>query len=134
MSDQIFINLPVRDLDKSMAFFAALGYAHNPQFTDQNAACIVLSEHNYVMLLTEPFFQGFTTKPVSDRASAGAIFALSCDRRDEVDARMAKALAAGAREHGEARDYGFMYQRGFEDLDGHLWEVFHMDMAALPAQ
>jgi len=132
MSQQIFVNLPIRDLQKSMAFFAALGYAHNPQFTNEDAACIVLSEHNYVMLLTEPFFQGFTRKPVSDRATAAAIIALSYDSRDEVDARMAKALAAGAKEHGETRDYGFMYQRGFEDLDGHLWEVFHMDMAAAP--
>lgn len=134
MSDQIFINLPVRDLKKSMAFFAALGYAHNPQFTNDDAACIVLSEHNYVMLLTEAYFQGFTRKPVSDRSAAAAIFALSCEGREAVDARMDKALAAGAREHGEARDYGFMYQRGFEDLDGHLWEVFHMDMAAMPQE
>lgn len=134
MTSQIFVNLPVRDLQKSIAFFAALGYAHNPQFTDENAACIVFSDAIYAMLLTEPYFQSFTQKPVGDRKSASAIIALSYDSREEVDARMDKALAAGAKEHGEARDYGFMYQRGFEDLDGHLWEVFHMDMAALPQQ
>lgn len=128
MSTQIFVNLPVRDLDKAKAFFNALGYSVNPQFTDANAACLVISDTIYVMLLVEPFFQGFTRKPLCDaRTHTEVLLCLSVDSRSGVDAMVAKALAAGGREPMEAKDYGFMYQRGFEDLDGHLWEVVHMD-------
>lgn len=135
MSTQIFVNLPVRDLDKAKAFFNALGYSVNPQFTDANAACLVISDTIYVMLLVEPFFQGFTRKPLCDaRTHTEVLLCLSVDSRSDVDAMVAKALAAGAREPMEAKDYGFMYQRGFEDLDGHLWEVVHMDENGPPAE
>ncbi|WP_369980596.1 VOC family protein [Xanthomonas bundabergensis] len=130
MSDSpqmIFVNLPVRDLEVSKTFFAALGYAFNPTFTDQNAACMIVSDSIFVMLLVEPFFAGFTSKPISDaRAGTEVIIALSAPSREAVDTHLEKALAAGAREPQPPRDYGFMYQRGFEDRDGHLWEIAHM--------
>ncbi|KRA42738.1 VOC family protein [Pseudoxanthomonas sp. Root630] len=135
MSTQIFVNLPVRDLDKAKAFFSALGYASNPQFTDENAACVVISDSIYVMLLVEPFFQGFTRKSLCDaRTHTEVLICFSVASRSEVDAMVAKALAAGGREPMEAKDYGFMYQRGFEDLDGHLWEVVRMDESGVPAE
>ncbi|CAN7515065.1 glyoxalase/bleomycin resistance/extradiol dioxygenase family protein [Pseudoxanthomonas sp. LjRoot143] len=134
MSTQIFVNLPVRDLEKSKAFFKALGYANNPQFTDENAACIVISDTIYVMLLVEPFFQGFTRKTICDaRTHTEAIICLSAESRAGVDALADKALAAGGSETLEAKDYGFMYQRSFQDLDGHQWEVVHMDEGAMPS-
>ena len=134
MSTQIFVNLPVRDLDRSKAFFTALGYANNPQFTDENAACIVISDTIYVMLLVEPFFQGFTRKTICDaRTHTEAILCLSAESRAGVDALADKAIAAGGSVTLEAKDYGFMYQRSFQDLDGHLWEVVHMDEGAVPA-
>lgn len=124
----IFVNLPVRDLDASKAFFAALGYSFNPQFTDENAACMVISESIFVMLLVEPFFQTFTPQPLCDaRRQTEVITCLSADSRKTVDSLVDKALAAGGTEPMPARDYGFMYQRGFQDRDGHLWEIAHMD-------
>lgn len=124
----IFVNLPVRDLDASKAFFTALGYAFNPRFTNQDAACMVISDTIYVMLLVEPFFRGFTPRPLCDaRSHTEVITCLSASSRAAVDALLDKALAAGADEPMPARDYGFMYQRGFQDLDGHLWEIAHMD-------
>ena len=130
MSTQIFINLPVADLPKSVAFYEALGFKRNPQFSDDSAACIVISDTIYVMLLVEPFFLGFTRKSLCDaRTHTEVLLCLSVASRSEVDAMVAKALSAGGREPMEAKDYGFMYQRGFEDLDGHLWEVVHMDEA-----
>ncbi len=124
----IFVNLPVRDLDASKAFFAALGYTFNPQFTNQDAACMVVSDSIYVMLLVEPFFQTFTRQPLCDaRRQTEVITCLSATSRAAVDQLVDKALAAGASEPMPARDYGFMYQRGFQDLDGHLWEIAHMD-------
>jgi predicted lactoylglutathione lyase len=133
MSTQIFVNLPVRDLQASKAFFNALGYATNPTFTNDDAACIVVSDTIYVMLLTEPFFQGFTRKTIGDaRTHTEVILCLSADTRAGVDALADKALAAGGRETLEAKDYGFMYQRSFQDLDGHQWEVVHMDEGAVP--
>ena len=134
MTTQIFVNLPVRDLDRSKAFFTALGYANNPQFTDENAACIVISDTIYVMLLVEPFFQGFTRKTICDaRTHTEAILCLSAESRAGVDALADKALAAGGSETLEAKDYGFMYQRSFQDPDGHQWEVVHMDDVATPS-
>ena len=133
MTTQIFVNLPVRDLDRSKAFFAALGYANNPQFTDENAACLVISDTIYVMLLVEPFFQGFTRKTICNaRTHTEAILCLSAESRAGVDALADKAIAAGGSETLEAKDYGFMYQRSFQDPDGHQWEVVHMDDAAMP--
>jgi uncharacterized protein len=133
MARTLFVNLPVEDLDRAVAFFAALDFSFNPKFTDENATCLVISEHIQVMLLTRPFFSGFTKKPVADaRAATETLLALSCESRDEVDAMVAKAVAAGAATPIESKDYGFMYQHGFEDLDGHQWEVFWMDEANFP--
>ena len=133
MPAQIFINLSVAELEKSKAFCAALGHAINPKFSDENAACVVVGDTIYVMLLTRAYFQGFTKKPVADaNMELQTLPALSAPGRAEVDATMAGALAAGGKEPGEARDYGFMYQRSFEDPDGHTWEIFHMDEAGFP--
>jgi len=124
----IFVNLPVRDLEASRTFFAALGYTFNPAYTDANAACMIISDRIFVMLLVESFFRGFTTQPISDaRQQTEVITCLSATSRAAVDALVDKALKAGASEPMPARDYGFMYQRGFQDLDGHLWEIAHMD-------
>lgn len=134
MSQQIYINLPVRDLQRSKTFFSALGYSFNPQFTNEQGACMVISEDIYVMLLTEPFCQTFTHKPLADaRKTTEVLICLSCKSRDEVDTRVEKAWAAGGTVPRAAVDHGFMYQHGFEDPDGHVWELAYMDMAAFPA-
>jgi uncharacterized protein len=133
MNKQIYVNLPVQDLERSKAFFGALGFSFNPQFTDQNAACMIVSEDIYVMLLTEPFFQGFTNKPVADaRQSTEVLLCLSCDSRAAVDDMAARAKAAGGSWPNPPKDHGFMYQHGFEDLDGHMWELAYME--GMPAQ
>lgn len=133
MSRQLFVNLPVRALDRSVAFFTALGFTFNPKFTDENATCMLVSEHINVMLLVEPFFAGFTNKPLADaRATTEVLLALSCASREEVDALVGKAVAAGARTPMPPRDLSFMFQHGFEDLDGHQWEVFWMDESQMP--
>ncbi len=135
MNKQIFVNLPVRDLVRSKAFFSALGYTFNAQFTDEKAACLEIGENIYAMLLTEPFFAGFTGKPVADaRKSTEVILCLSCESRDEVDAQVKKAWAAGGTVPRSAVDHGFMYQHGFEDPDGHVWELAYMDMSAFPTE
>ncbi|MFD1147281.1 VOC family protein [Saccharothrix hoggarensis] len=131
MSVKIFVNLPVSDLAKSIEFFAALGFAHNPQFTDDNASCVVFSDTVYAMLVTEPFFKTFTTKEIADSATTTeVIVALSLDSREQVDELADKALAAGGGFVKEPEDHGFMYGRSFTDLDGHIWNVFWMDEAA----
>ena len=128
MSREIFVNLPVRDLSKTMEFFSALGFTFNPQFTDDKAACMVISDKAYVMLLTEPFFRGFTTNEVTDTAkSTEAILALSCTSREEVDQMVRKAIDAGGRHAMDPTDHGFMYNWSFYDVDGHHWEVLWMD-------
>ena len=133
MPKQIFVNLPVADLAKAKAFYTAIGHSINPKFSDDNAACVVISDTIYVILLVHPFFQGFTTKAICNTAThIEALLALSMESRADVDAVMEKALAAGGKEPSPARDLGFMLQRTFEDLDGHTWEVFHMDEAAFP--
>ena len=132
MSTKIFVNLAVQDLAKSIDFFTALGYSFNPQFTDENAGCLVISEDIYAMLLTEPFFKRFTNKEVVDSTkSTEAIIALSADRRQEVDTLVNRALAAGGQVANEPSDQGFMYSRSFQDLDGHIWEIVYMDPAAI---
>ncbi|MGW4891495.1 VOC family protein [Kitasatospora sp. NPDC004240] len=134
MPSKIFVNLPVKDLDRAVTFFTALGYTVNPKFTDENAACLVISDDIYAMLLVEPFFTSFTKKGIPDtRTHAQAIIALSADSRAEVDELVDKAVAAGARDVPQPSEEDFMYGRGFEDLDGHLWEVFWMDEAAAGA-
>ncbi|MEA3395353.1 MAG: VOC family protein [Pseudomonadota bacterium] len=134
MNQQIYVNLPVRDLARSRAFFSALGYSFNPQFSNEQGACMVISDDIYVMLLTEPFCQTFTSKPLADaRKTTEVLICLSCASRAEVDQLVAKARAAGGTVPRASQDHGFMYQHGFEDLDGHIWELAYMDMAACPA-
>jgi hypothetical protein len=135
MLRQIFVNLPIADMARTRAFFEALGLSFNPQFSNEQGACLQIAENIHAMLLVKPFFQGFTKKPVADATqSTEVIIALSCDSRAEAEALVAKAVAAGATTPNAPVDHGFMFQHGFADLDGHQWEVFWMDMAAAPAQ
>ena len=135
MVKQIFVNLAVKELAKSIAFFERLGFAFNPQFTNEQGACMVISEDIFTMLLVEPFFQTFTKKPIADaKKSTEVLVCLSCDSRDEVDALVKKAIAAGGTAPNAPQDHGFMYSHGFEDLDGHVWELAWMDPNAAPPQ
>ena len=135
LARKIFVNLAVKDMERSQAFFRALGFSFNPQFTNEQGACMVISEDIYAMLLVEPFFQTFTKKPVADaRKSTEVLVCLSCDSREEVDALVKKALAAGGTAPNAPQDHGFMYGHGFEDLDGHVWELVWMDPSAVPPQ
>lgn len=131
-SRKIFVNLSVRDLKKSMDFFKALGFEFNPQFTDENAACMVISQEAFVMLLTEKFFKTFTRREICDTSThTEGLFALSCESRAEVDEMVKKAIAAGGKHAMDAQDHGFMYGWSFYDLDGHNWEVVWMDPATI---
>ena len=131
MSTQIFVNLPVKDLQRATDFYLGLGYAKNPEFSDDNATCVVVNEHIYVMLLVEQFFRTFTKKKICDTSThTEAILALSADSRQGVDTLVNMAAAAGGRPSEEPMDQGGMYGRSFEDLDGHHWEVFWMDPTA----
>lgn len=133
MTRKIFVNLAVKDLPRSRVFFESLGFSFNPQFSNEQGACLVISDDIYAMLLTEPFFQSFTKKPVADaHATTEVLVCLSCDSRAEVDELVRKAIAAGGRAPNAPQDHGFMYGHGFEDLDGHMWELSFMDMAAFP--
>lgn len=135
MAQRMFLNLPVADLDRSMHFFRALGFDFDPRFTDSNAACLMLGENFYAMLLTQAFFANFTSKRIADaHESVQAIAALQLEGREEVDAMLDRALAAGAKEPRPAIDHGFMYQRAIEDPDGHNWEFFWMDPANIPSE
>jgi predicted lactoylglutathione lyase len=128
----LFVNLAVKNLANSKSFFAALGFTFNPQFTDDNAACMVVNEQALVMLLAEPFFKGFTSREICDtRTHAEGLFGVSCTSRAEVDEFMDRALAAGATDAQRVQDHGFMYGRAFYDLDGHHWEVMWMDPATV---
>jgi len=135
MHKQIFINLAVADLPKSRAFFEALGLSFNPQFSNDQGACLVLGENLFAMLLTREFFKSFIDKQIADaRQTAEVLTCLSCENRAEVDMLVAKAVAAGGKAHRQPQDHGFMYGHGFEDLDGHIWELAYMDMSAFPPQ
>lgn len=128
MPTMIFVNLPVSDLERAKAFYTALGFDINPQFTDENAACVVISDTIFAMLLTKPFFSNFTSKAVADTSSSvAAINALSNDSREAVDALADKAILAGGTETRDRQDLGFMYSRGFQDPDGNMWETLWMD-------
>jgi len=132
MSSKIFVSLPVKDLNRSVEFFTGLGYTFNPQFTDENATCMIVSDDIYVMLLVEKYFQTFTPKAVSDaKRTTEVLIAFSLDSREEVDRIVEAALAAGAGRYSEPKDHGFMYQWGFEDLDGHIFEYSWMDPATV---
>ena len=128
MKNQIFINLPVKDLGKSRTFFASLGFNFNPQFSGENSACMVIADGDIqVMLMPEAFFRSLINKPVVQAKEANeVIVCLSCDSPEELDGLIARAIAAGARSPHPAEDHGFMYTQGFEDLDGHLWNLVWM--------
>src|SRR5690349_5419050 len=130
MATKIFVNLPVKDLNRSVEFFTKLGYAFNQQFTNENATCMIISDDIYVMLLVEKFFKTFISKDIADASkSTESIICLSAENREAVDDLINKAVAAGAKTPRDKQDHGFMYQHGYEDLDGHLWEVMWMDPA-----
>ncbi len=127
MHKQIYVNLAVNDLLRSRAFFESLGLSFNPQFSNDQGACLVLGENIYAMLLTKDFFKTFTAKPIGDASkSTEMLLCLSCESRAEVDGLVAKAVAAGGTAPRAPQDHGFMYGHGFEDLDGHIWELMHM--------
>lgn len=136
MAKQIFVNLPVKDLNKSTEFFTKLGFKFNPQFTDENATCMIIGKDMFAMLLVEKFFKTFTAnKEISDaKRSTEVLNALSVESRDDVDGMIEKAIEAGGREFREAQDHGWMYGRAFEDLDGHVWEIFCMDESKMPEE
>jgi len=134
MARQVFINLAVRDLSASQAFWTQLGFEFNPKFTDDKAACMILSDSGFVMLLAEPFFRSFTKREICDTTRATeAMHALSCPSREGVDAIGQQALAAGGRHAMDKQDHGFMYGWSFYDLDGHHWEVMWMDPRGMPS-
>ena len=133
MPTQIFVNRAVKNIERTRSFYAALGYEFNPQFSNDQALCMVVSDTIHVMLLAEPFFQTFTDKTIVDATkSTEVLVCLSCDSRDQVDTLVAKAVAAGGRTPRAAQDHGFMYGHGYEDPDGHIWELVHMVPNAAP--
>jgi hypothetical protein len=131
MHKQIYVNLAVDNLERSKAFFGTIGFSFEPQFTNEQAACLILGENIYAMLLVKDLFKSFTRKSLCNpKESTEALVGLSCDSRGELDALVAKALAAGGAVPRAPQDYGFMYGRGLEDPDGHQWELMHMDPQA----
>ena len=135
MAKQVFINLAVKDLQKSMDFYTAIGFSNNPQFSDETGKCMVWSENIFVMIMTHEKFAGFATKPIADTKSyLAGLFSLSLNNIDEVNNLMINGLKAGGTEPNEMRDYGFMQQRTIEDFDGHTWEIFYMDITKFPTE
>jgi hypothetical protein len=135
MAKQVFINLAVKNLQKSMDFYTALGFTNNPQFSDDTAKCMVWSENIFVMILTHEKFASFATKPIADtKTNLAGLFSLSLDSIEEVNKMVEEGLKAGGTEPNEMRDYGFMQQRTIEDFDGHTWEIFFMDMTKFPTE
>ncbi len=131
MATKIFVNLPVTDLARARGFFTALGFAFDPRFSDDTAAGMVVSDDTFVMLLTTAKFQEFTPRPVADATrSTEVLVCLTRERREDVDDLVRRAIAAGGALHAPPKDYGFMHQHGFQDLDGHIWEVIHLDPKA----
>ncbi|MFA5922698.1 MAG: VOC family protein [Methylococcaceae bacterium] len=132
MATQIFVNLPVKNLNKSIEFFTQLGYTFNPQFTDETTTCMIVSNDIFVMLLTEAKFKIFTPKPICDATlSTEVLICLSCESRTEVDEMVKKAVAAGGTTYNKPQDHGFMYAHGYQDLDGHIWELIYMEPGAI---
>ncbi len=135
MAKQVFINVAVKELQKSMDFYTALGFTNNPQFSDETGKCMVWSESIFVMLLSHEKFATFATKPIADtKSSLAALFSLSVDSVEEMNRIMEAGLRAGGTEPSEMKDYGFMQQRTIEDFDGHTWEIFYMDMSQFPKE
>lgn len=132
MATKIFVNLPVKDLKGSVEFFSKLDYKFNPQFTDETAACMIVSEDIYVMVLTRAKFKEFTPTAICDSTkSTEVLVCLSCESREQINDMVGKAVAAGGTTHAESKDYGFMYQHGFQNLDGHIWELIYMEPSAV---
>lgn len=135
MAKQVFINLAVTDLQRSMDFYTALGFTNNPQFSDENGKCMVWSENIFVMIMKHEKFALFATKPIADtKTNLAGLFSLSVDSIEEVNSILTNGLKAGGKEPNEMRDYGFMQQRTIEDLDGHTWEIFFMDITKFPTE
>jgi hypothetical protein len=133
LNTQLFVNLPVKDLNKSIKFFTKLGFTFNPKFTDKNATCMIVSENIYVMLLVEKFFKRFTKKKIINaKTNTEVLIALMLTSRKKVDELVNTAIKAGGREYRKPDDYGYMYQRSFEDLDNHQWEIGYMDESKFP--
>ncbi len=133
MASKVFINLPVQDLDKSVQFFTTLGYTFNPQFTDEKATCMIVSDNIFVMLLTEAYFQTYTAKKIVDAKSATEVLiALDASSREAVKEMVSKARDLGGTIYAEPQDHGWMYQHSFADLDGHQWEIVYMDETQIP--
>jgi len=125
------VNLPVKDLNRSVEFFTKLGFTFDPKFTDENATCIIVCENIFVMLLVESFFKTFTAKDICDATkSTEVLVCISADSRERINEMVSKAVAAGGTTPNRSKDYGFMYQHGFQDLDGHLWELIYMASGA----
>ncbi|WP_425613502.1 VOC family protein [Anatilimnocola sp. NA78] len=134
MATKIFVNLPVKDLPRSIKFFEGLGYSFNPQFTDETASCMIIGEDIFAMLLTHAKFKEFTPKEICDSTKATEVLvALSCDSREAVDKIADKAIAGGGSNSKDPMDLGFMYSRSIQDLDGHIWEYVWMDPSAIPS-
>jgi predicted lactoylglutathione lyase len=132
MATKMYVNLPVKDLDQSIDFFTRLGFAFNPQFTDSNATCMIIGPDSFVMLLVESFFKTFTPKKICDaRRQTEVLICLSCDSREQVSDMVGQAIASGGTTPHPPQDHGFMYQHGFQDLDGHLWELMYVDAVAI---
>lgn len=132
MTKQIFVNLPVKDLSRTVEFFKRLGFTFNPQFTDENATCMIINDNIFVMLLVEKFFKTFTKKEICDTTKdTEVIIALSTESREKVDEMMQNVFDAGGTESREPQDHGWMYGRSFQDINGHLWEIIYMDEKAL---
>jgi predicted lactoylglutathione lyase len=127
MISSIFVNLPVKSLTRSVDFFTQLGFKFNAQFTDETSTCMIINDTVYVMLLEHEKFQGFIDKPIAPSTSTEAIFAFACESSDEVRSLSEKAISLGARKINDPEDHGFMFSWGFEDLDGHLWDLFWMN-------
>jgi uncharacterized protein len=135
MPTKIFVNLPVKDLKKSMDFFVRLGFTFNMQFTDDKAACLVIGENIYAMLLTEPFFKTFTRKQICDaKKNTEVLIAIDAESKEKVQEMVKKAVQAGGSTYMDAQDHGWMYQHSFADPDGHQWEILYIDETSAPKE
>ncbi|TLX84590.1 MAG: glyoxalase/bleomycin resistance/extradiol dioxygenase family protein [Thaumarchaeota archaeon] len=135
MAKKIFVNLPVKDLNKTVEFFTKLGFEFNPQFTDENATCMIVNKDIFIMLLVEKFFKTFTKKEICDTTKdTEVIIALSTESREKVDQMINDVIEAGGKESRKPQDHGWMYERSFQDINGHVWEIIYMDEKALKKQ
>jgi uncharacterized protein len=133
LTTKLFVNLPVKDLDKTIEFFTHLGFRFNPQFTDENATCMIIGNDSFVMLLVAKFFKTFTNKEICDATKdTEMILALSAENREQVDNMITKVIEAGGKEYMKSQDYGWMYHRSFEDINGHICEIVYMDESSIP--